>query len=1057
MSINLKLDGLLKWRCIGPFRGGRVVTVAGDVSNQTVFYFGACAGGVWKTEDAGQYWECVSDGFFNTASVGAIAVSESDPNVIYAGTGEATIRIDVSHGDGVYKSTDAGRTWKHIGLKDTRHIGKIRIHPKDPNTVFVAALGHAFGANQERGLFKSTDGGETWKNVLFKSENAGAVDVSIDHNNPRIVYASIWQARRSFWDIQSGGPDSGIWKSTDGGETWTDISRNKGLPDGVLGKIGIAASRAKPGRVWALIENEKGGMYRSDDYGETWEQVSGDHRLISRAWYYMHLTPDPQDGDTVYVNNLSFWKSTDGGRTYIEISTPHGDNHDLWIDPNHPQRMVQGNDGGACVSFNGGASWSSLYNQPTAQFYRAAADNRKPYHVYGTQQDNSSIAVPSRSAGSSITWAHTYPAGTGESGYIAVHPDNPDIVYVGAIGSSPGGGNSLQRYDHKSKHIRLITTWPETNTGHGADAMKYRFAWTYPIIISPHDPKTLYVGGNIVMKSSNEGQSWEEISPDLTRSDSDKLKPSGGPINRDAVGAETYATVFAFAESPVIQGVLWAGSDDGLVHISKDNGEEWTDVTPSNLPEWTLISTIEASRFDAGTAYMAATKYKLDDYTPYLYKTTDYGKTWTQITNGIRADDFTRVIREDPEKQGLLYVGTETGVYVSFDDGANWSPLNFNLPVTPVYDLIVKNNDLIAATHGRSFWILDDLTALHQVSDDIKDKTVHLLKPRDTERVLPQIFENEFGGAPGKNYMGTLGVVAAYLENTDEYNAKSYKYLDSGTNPAKGVAVTYYLKEAPAEQIKLEFLDSKGNVIKSFTSLDEATRKANKEKKDNEPPKPQYTQAGTGWNRFIWDMRTDDGTRLKANDVQAGSVQGPIVPPGTYQVRLTLGDTVLTESFNIVRDAMSETPVEDLQAQYDLLIQIRDKMSEMNKAINDMRLVRSQLDLWTERLGDAELGKQAKELKEKVLEIEKVLLRPDAKPGWLDLMNPGVQLNQQLSALTYAICYGDYKPTDAAYAVFEKHCGEIADVLAKYQAVVDNELADFNKQLANSGMTVVGV
>ncbi|HEU5086172.1 MAG TPA: glycosyl hydrolase, partial [Roseiflexaceae bacterium] len=484
-------DGLLKWRCIGPFRGGRVVAVAGDYNDPTVFYFGACAGGVWKTQDGGQYWQCVSDGFFNTAAVGALAVAPSDSNVIYAGTGETTIRIDVSHGDGVYKSTDAGRTWSHMGLSDTRFIGKIRVHPTNPDIVYVAALGHAFGPNKERGVFKSTDGGKNWKQVLFKSDKAGAVDLSLDPHNPRQLYAAVWEAHRSFWQISSGGPDSGIWKSSDGGDTWEDISERPGLPKGLKGKIAVAASPAHSGRVWALIEHRtEGGLYRSDNGGSSWEKVSDNQHLLSRAWYYTHLTPDPVDGDTVYVNNLSFWKSTDGGRTFFEIATPHGDNHDLWIDPNNNQRMIQGNDGGACVSYNGGASWSSIYNQPTAQFYHLATDTRDPYYVYGTQQDNSSIAVPSRSSHNGIHWADCFIAGTGESGYIAVRPDNPDIVYVGAIGSSPGGGNCLQRYDHRTRQIRLITTWPESNSGRGAIEQKYRFAWTYPIVISPHDTNT---------------------------------------------------------------------------------------------------------------------------------------------------------------------------------------------------------------------------------------------------------------------------------------------------------------------------------------------------------------------------------------------------------------------------------------------------------------------------------------------------------------------------------------------------------------------------------------
>ncbi len=639
--------GLLQWRCIGPFRGGRVVTVAGDYQNPNVFYFGGCAGGVWKTSDGGTYWQCVSDGFFNTAAVGALAVAPSDSNVIYAGTGETTIRIDVSHGDGVYKSTDAGTTWKHVGLAETRQIGKIRVHPHNPDIVYVAALGHAFGPNQERGVFKSTDGGATWRHVLSRGDKAGAVDLSID-SNPRLIYAAVWEGYRSFWEISSGGPDSGVWRSTDGGETWADISDKPGLPKGIKGKIAVAASPAQPGRVWALIEHRtKGGLYRSDDSGETWEQVSDNQNLVSRAWYYIHLTADPQDPDTVYINNLSFYKSTDGGKTFAELPTPHGDNHDLWIDPRNPQRMIQGNDGGANVSFNGAQTWSTIYNQPTAQFYHIAADNRDPYYVYGTQQDNSSVAVPSRSHHSCITWGDGYIAGTGESGYIAVRPDDHNIVYVGAIGSSPGGGNSIQRYDHRTRQIRLVTTWPEVMSGYGASEDKYRFAWTYPIVISPHDPNTLYIGGNLVFKTTNEGQSWTPISPDLTRADPKTLQPTGGPVNRDAIGAETYATVFSFVESPHEQGVFWAGSDDGLLHISKDAGQSWDKITPPDMPEWSMISCIEISPHDQATAYLAATRYKLDDYRPYLYKTSDYGQTWQSINEGIAAG---RLHPRDPRR-----------------------------------------------------------------------------------------------------------------------------------------------------------------------------------------------------------------------------------------------------------------------------------------------------------------------------------------------------------------------------------------------------------------------
>jgi photosystem II stability/assembly factor-like uncharacterized protein len=1053
------IDNLMRWRCIGPFRGGRVVAVAGDPSKPNVFYFGACAGGVWKTDDAGTYWENISDKYFKTSSVGALAVAESDPNVIYAGMGESTIRIDVSYGDGVYKSTDAGRSWKHMGLAETRHIGKVRVHPTNPDIVYVAALGHAFGPNRERGVFKSTDGGETWRNVLFKSDKAGAVDLSIDKNNPRIIYASIWQAQRSFWNIESGGEDSGIWRSFDGGETWEEMTRNKGLPEGIWGKSGIAASPAKPGRVWALVENAKGGMYRSDDYGDTWERVAENDELISRAWYYMHITPDPLDGDTVYVNNLSLWKSVDGGRTYSEISTPHGDNHDIWIDPVNTQRMVQGNDGGACVSFNGGSSWSTLYNQPTAQFYHLAVDNRDPYTVYGTQQDNSSIAVPSRSPWNSITWTDCYLAGTGESGYIAVKPDNPDIVYVGAIGSSPGGGNSLQRYDHRSKQTRLISTWPESTSGLGAIDHRYRFAWTYPILVSPHDPNKLFVGGNVVFVSNNEGQSWQPISPDLTRATPETLQPTGGPINRDSVGAEVYATVWALAESIHEPGVLWAGTDDGLVHLTIDGGLNWTDITPRGLPDRTMISMIELSPHDRATAYLAGTRYKLDDPAPYLYKTTDYGKSWSKIGKGIPDGDYTRAIREDPNREGLLYCGTETGIYVSFDAGENFQPLQFNLPVTPIYDLVVKGADLVVATHGRSFWILDDLTALYNLHDGIADSDFALLPPRDADRIMPKIFEGEFAASEGKTYMATLGVVAAYTTTKTPENAVEVTYLDSGENPPRGVIVRYYLKEAPSQPIKLRFWDAEGNLLRTFVSTDDATRKAEAEFPEGKP-KPQHIPSAAGWNRFVWDLRVDEADRLDAYDPLGASMQGPLVPPGSYTVELAIGDQVAREHFTVRRDPFSDTPDEDLHAQFSVLMHIRDTLSEANGAVNRMRRVRGQLDDWTKRLESEEISRpladSARELKERVLNIEKTLMMPDLKKGWPSMLNHGIQLTRRLAALVPDIGVGDYRPTDQAAQVLEKLTGEIHEQIASFEELLNSDIAEFNAMLAQYQLRAIG-
>jgi photosystem II stability/assembly factor-like uncharacterized protein len=1051
MSDALNLDGLLRWRCIGPVRGGRVVAVAGSYHDPNTFYFGGAAGGVWKTVDAGQYWRCVSDGFFNTAAVGALAVAPSDSNVIYAGTGETTIRIDVSHGDGVYKSTDAGRTWEHIGLSDTQFIGKIRVHPENPDIVWVAALGHAFGPNKERGIFKSEDGGKNWKHVLFVSEKAGAVDLTLD-SNPRILYAGVWEAYRSFSQISSGGPDSGIWQSTDGGETWTNITNRQGLPKGILGKVGVSASLAQPGRVWALLEHTKeGGLYRSDNYGETWERVCDDQNLVSRAWYYTHLTADPQDPDTVYVNNLDFYKSTDGGKTFTKLPTPHGDNHDLWIDPRNNQRYIQGNDGGANVTLNGGVTLSSIYNQPTAQFYHLATDNLEPYTVFGTQQDNSSIAVPSRSSHTAITWADCYIAGTGESGYIAVRPDNPDIVYVGAIGSSPGGGNCLQRYDHKTKQIRLITTWPEDNRGLGASEHKYRFAWTYPIVISPHDPNTIYIGGNMVFKTTDEGQTWQPISPDLTVADPETLKPTGGPINRDAVGAETYATVYAFVESPHKAGVFWAGSDDGLIHISQDNGANWRNITPKDLPERSLISCIELSPYDPGTAYVAATRYKADDFQPYLYVTRNYGESWQRINQGIGDKAFTRVIRVDPVQQGLLYAGTETGLYVSFDDGQNWQRFQLNLPVSPVYEILVKGTDLIAGTHGRSIWILDDLTPLREVAKGSPEGT-YLFAPRDSLRISSGIDWSE----PIAGYTNYLSMRdGGYLTTTTPDGEKVRTLLDAGDNPPKGAIITYRLESAPSEPITLTFKNAKGEEIRSFTS-----------RKEDDPAiaKERRVPAQAGWNRFVWDMHYAPATKIEGSDPAAEvTLEGPLVPPGDYTVTLKAGDKELTQAFKIVKPSNLPATQEDLEAQYDLLLRVHKEADRTAKTLNRMRALRGQLDGWNKRITADEANKEkhkaiadaAKALSEKVLEIEKLIQVPDLRPGWADNLNQGTRLFAKLTELPGAVSLGDYRPTDAAEQFFTEIAGKIEEQIGRFENLVKEELGTFNSKIAEAQLGAV--
>ncbi len=1032
--------GALKWRSVGPHRGGRVVAVAGDPSNVTTFYFGACAGGVWKTSDAGTYWENVSDGFFNTAAVGAIAVADSDPNVIYAGTGEACIRGNVSYGDGIYKSTDGGKTWANVGLSDTRHISRIRIHPKDSNLVYVAALGHAFGPNDERGVFRSKDGGETWEKVLFKSDKAGAADLTFDLTNPRILYAAIWQALRTPWSLISGGPESGIFKSVDGGDTWTEITDNPGLPKGLKGRMGVAASPAQPGRVWATIEAEDPGVYRSDDGGDTWEMVNDNRDVQARPWYYQHIFADPQDPNTVWILSSQCWKSVDGGQAFTQVTTPHGDNHDLWIDPNNPQRMVEGNDGGACVTFNGGQTWSTIYNQPTAQFYHVRADNQFPYRLYGTQQDNSAITVPSRTHKGFIPWSDCYPVGNAESGYIAVHPEDPNIVFSGAIGSSPDEGNLL-RYDHRTGQVRNVTVWPEFYAGWGAKDMKYRFQWTYPIQFSPHDSNVLYVTGNLVFRSRDQGSSWEAISPDLTRNDPTTLEPSGGPITIDATGAETYATIFAFAESLHERGVFWAGSDDGLVHISRDDGKTWQKVTPKDLPEWTLISMIEPSPHDHATAYLAATRYKLDDPRPILYKTNDYGKTWTDISQGIAGGDYTRVIREDPIRRGLLYVGTETGVYLSLDDGASWQSMQANLPTVPVYDLVVKDNDLLAATHGRSFWILDDVTQIRQIAGDITSKPFHLMKPRDTYRVpSPPV---SFKAEPGKNYQNfALGANVVYTETKDPQGQTLRKFLDAGENPPDGVIVTYYLKDKPSEdeEVILSFLNSKGQMIKTFSSKKEDGQGS------TGPSVELRISALAGMNRFIWDTRHSDAHKVPDDKSTEQIVIAPLAPPGTYQVVLTVAGQSQSETFDIVKDPRVATTQEDFQAQFDLLIKVRDKVSETNDSIVRIRSVKQQVDEWTRRAAgrssaDA-VSEAAGALQAKLSAIENDLVQVDFK-GERDRLHLPTKLNRKLAELASVVSSADFAPPKQAYGVLDDFTVRIDSQLQSLQEVIDQDVSQF--------------
>ena len=1033
----------LQWRNIGPHRGGRVVAVAGDPVEPTVFYFGASGGGVWKTTDGGTYWENVSDGFFKTAAVGAIAVSDSDPNVVYVGTGESCIRGNVSHGDGVYRSTDGGKTWTHQGLDDTRHISRIRIHPDDPDLVYVAALGHAFGPNEERGVYRSGDGGKSWEKVLYKGENAGAIDLSLDPDNPRILFAAIWQARREPWTFTSGGPDSGLYRSTDGGDTWIDISDNPGLPKGTKGRIGVAVSPARTDRVWAIVEAEKGGLFRSDDGGDTWETVSEDRNLLQRPWYYTHVFADPMDAETVYVLCLKMWKSTDGGGTFTQVSTPHGDNHDLWIDPRNTRRMIEGNDGGACVTFNSGDTWSSIYNQPTSQFYHLTTDTQFPYRVYATQQDNSAISVPSRSSKGAILWNDCYSVGSSESGHIAVRPDNPNIVYSGAIGSSPGGGDSLLRYDHSTGQTRIVSVWPEFVWGFGIKDHRYRFQWTYPIVISPHDPNVLYVAANIVFRSDSDGSAWEAISPDLTRNDLSKMEAAGGPITLDTTFVEHYGTIFAFVESQHRRGVFWAGSDDGLVHISHDGGKTWDNVTPEDIPEWTRIDVIEVSPHEPATAYIAATRYKLDDNRPFLYKTSDYGKSWTKITDGIPDDDFTRVVREDPVRRGVLYAGTETGVYVSMDGGASWQPLQLNLPAVPISDMAVRDNELVVATNGRSFWILDDLTVIRQLNDDIAQSAAHLFMPAPTYRLNTPVGAGR-PAAPGKNYSLGLGHLGTYRETKDANGQMVRKMLDAGANPPDGVVVTYHLKESPEGEATLAFLDSEGKEIKSFSSI--VPEKEQEETSAEESKEEPTVAVKPGMNRFVWDMRYPDAHRVIGKGAVNKGITGPLAPPGTYQVRLAVDGDAMTETFEILKDPRGQATREDLEAQHALLIRIRNKLSECHDAINRLRSVHRQVEEWVSRAeGRVDVGSVSEAgtgIKTRLKEVEDDLINVEAS-GDLDRISRPARLSAKLGELSAVPASADFAPTRQSYDVFGELSARTDAQILKLQTIIDTDVDEF--------------
>jgi len=1011
---------LLQYRSIGPFRGGRVGAVAGVASQPNVYYFGATGGGVWKTTDGGVNWAPVSDDYFKTGSVGAIDVSQSDPNIVYVGMGEETLRGNVSHGDGIYKSMDGGKTWKFVGLGDTRHIGRIRIHPKNPDIVYVAAIGHHFGPNEERGVFRTMDGGKTWKKILFRDKDTGANDLILDPSNPNVIYASFWQMRRTPWGFDSGGPGSSLYKSTDGGETWTEITKNKGLPAGVWGKVGITVSPVDPNRVWAMVEAKDAGLYRSDDGGENWQRVSSDPRLTQRPWYYFRIYADPQNVDSVYVLNVQFFKSIDGGRTFSGINTPHSDNHDLWIAPNDPMRMIEGNDGGANVTTDGGKNWTEQ-DQPTAQFYRVALDQDFPYNIYGAQQDNSTVKIASRTADFGITESSWYDVGGGESGWIAPHPENSDIIFAGSY------GGLLTRYDHKSKQLRDVNVYPDNPMGSGAEGMKYRFQWNFPILFSPHKTNgkyALYAASNILFRSFDEGQSWEAISGDLTRNDKTKQVSQGGPISKDNTSVEYYDTIFTVAESPITQGVIWAGSDDGLVNVTRDNGKTWENVTPKDLPEWIQINSIEASPNDPATAYFAATAYKLDDFKPYIYKTSDYGKTWKKIVSGIAADAFTRVVREDPNRKGFLYAGTETGMYFSTDDGANWQSLRLNLPIVPITDLAIhkREKDLVVATQGRSFYILDNLPLLYQMADAERAEAF-LFKPEDAYRT------------PG---FGGFQLPA---------NATI------GANPPNGAVIHYFLKDKPKQDVTLEFLDASGKTIRKFTG------RVPKEGAPAQPPTPGEPPVSfeAGLNRFVWNYRLPNATGLPGLIMWGGSLAGPRVAPGNYQVRLAVdGKPVATESFMVKADPRLSTTQEDFQKQFDFLLKSNQKLTATHEAILEIRDVRKQLEDLSARLKpeQKEVKDKAAEIMKKLTAVEEELIQTKIKSSQ-DALNFPIKLNNKLAALSSSVDSADYAPTNQAYVVYDDLSGKIDAQLAVLARIKSEDIAAFNKLFAEKNLPVI--
>ncbi len=999
----------VKYRLLGPWRGGRSGAVTGSFKNRNTFYFGSTGGGVWKSSDGGNNWKNISDKYFGS-TIGAVGLAPSDENIIYVGEGENTMRGNVSEGlGGIWRSEDGGKSWKNVGLKDGRHIVRLIVHPRNPDIVWAAVVGHLFGPNEERGVYKTTDGGKTWKRTLFVNNQTGASDLVMEPGNPNVFYAGTWRVIRTPYSLESGGDGSGIWKSTDGGVTWTSLTQKKGLPKGVWGITGIAVAQSNTDKVYAIIENAKGGLFMSADGGETWNLQSDDNNIRQRAWYYTKVFVDPKNENTVYCPNVNFMRSRDGGKTFQSIRTPHGDHHDLWIDPEDGNRMIVADDGGAQVSFDGGNNWSTYLNQPTSQIYRVSTDNSFPYRILGAQQDNSTVRIKSSTYGTAVTEDDWEPTAGSESGYVVADPTNPDIVYGGNY------GGYLSRLDHRTGENRAISVWPDNPMGAGADVLKFRFQWNFPIFFSPHNPKRLYCAGNALFVTENEGASWEQISGDLTTNDKSKQASSGGPITKDNTSVEYYCTIFTAAESPLEKDLLWTGSDDGLVHISRNGGKNWDNVTPAGSPKWMMWNAIEVDPFKKGAAYLTGTRYKSDDFAPYIYKTEDYGKTWKLITSGINNMHFTRVMRADHKVPGLLYAGTEYGMYISYNDGLNWKPFQLNLPIVPITDLTIKNNDLIVATQGRAFWVIDDLSMVQQAKTDVTGRNLHVYDVNPSYRIV---------GSPFASFMS--------------------RPVNAGANPARGAVINFYAgKVTDTTKGAVTILDKNRNLIKTFST----------ESKDNK------LDISQGMNQFNWNLLYPEAEKADGMILWTGTPAGITAPPGNYFARVKVGNDSAEVPFTIVADPNYPISQQDYDAQFAFLQQVQGKFNEVQKGVKDIRSTRTQINDFVAKQGKdcpKDVKQMADSINKQLTAIEEKLHQTKAKSGQ-DVLNYPIRLNDKLGGVFDMANSGNMAPSKQSKEVYADLAAQADIELAKLKTIMNQDIPKFNQLVRDKSLPVISV